>query len=119
MAEEHTIVSVAGMRALEAAAFDSGISEAGLQERAGSAVADAVQRLVTPGDSVVVLSGRGNNGRDGAVAARRLALSGATVHLVLTPSHAVTEAEIEQLRSLGAQIHTWDDPDAVSKSAAC
>ncbi|MCA1644413.1 MAG: NAD(P)H-hydrate dehydratase [Chloroflexi bacterium] len=76
------IVSVAQMRALEAAAFAVGIGEAALQQQAGHAVAEEVSRLVQPGDRVVVLVGQGNNGRDGAVAADWLIRHGTPVDLV-------------------------------------
>src|SRR5258708_29793354 len=79
------IVSVAQMRALEAAAFAAGISEAALQERAGHVVAQEVSKLLRPGERVVVLVGHGNNGRDGAVAAEWLAHRGVPIDLVLAP----------------------------------
>lgn len=49
-----------------------GISAATLMERAGQAVADAAIRSVTGGGRVVVVTGSGNNGGDGFVAARVL-----------------------------------------------
>jgi ADP-dependent NAD(P)H-hydrate dehydratase / NAD(P)H-hydrate epimerase len=57
-----------------------------LMENAAAAVARAVtERLAdrVAGRSVLVLCGRGNNGGDGAAAARLLALAGASVDLVL------------------------------------
>src|SRR5437870_1904121 len=96
------IVSVEQMRKLEAAAFAIGISEAELQRRAGHAVAEEAVRRVAPGQRVVVLVGHGNNGRDGAVAARWLLRRGASVDLVLSPRHAVTPEELAELEALGA-----------------
>lgn len=104
------IVSVAQMRALEAAAFASGISEAALQERAGHAVAEEVLRLLAPGERVVVLVGHGNNGRDGMVAAEWLTSHQASVDLVLAPRHAVTPDELARLQSRGtSMISSADD----------
>lgn len=90
------------MRALEAAAFAAGCSEAELQERAGHAVAEEVYRLTGASRRAVVLVGHGNNGRDGAVAAEWLLQHGVGVDLVLAPRHAVRPDELQRLRSLGA-----------------
>jgi hydroxyethylthiazole kinase-like uncharacterized protein yjeF len=54
-----------------------------LMERAGAAVADAVAARYPVGSKVVVLAGPGNNGGDGFVAARLLAMRGFRVHLML------------------------------------
>jgi ADP-dependent NAD(P)H-hydrate dehydratase / NAD(P)H-hydrate epimerase len=98
------IVSVAQMRALEAAAFASGITEAALQERAGHVVAEEISGLLTPGERVVVLVGHGNNGRDGMVAAEWLARHQTAVDLVLAPRHAVSADELARLRSVGTSV---------------
>ena len=103
------IVSVAEMRALEAAAFAAGVSEAALQARAGREVADEVASMVLPGQRVVVLVGHGNNGRDGALAATALAARGIGVELILAPRHAVTDAELRTLRGLGAIVCGIED----------
>ncbi len=105
------IVSVAQMRALEAAAFASGITEAALQERAGHAVAQEVFRLLKPGERVVVLVGHGNNGRDGAVAAEWLLGRRVPIDLVLAPRHAIAAHEIVRLQEHGAAtIAAHDQP---------
>lgn len=102
------IVSVEQMRALEAAAFAAGISEAELQRMAGAAVAEEVARIAE-GGRVAVLVGHGNNGRDGALAAEWLLRHGVPVDLVLAPRHAVTPEELHHLRSLGASVTRSDD----------
>ena len=61
-----------------------GIPEVRLMEHAGTAVAAAVKALATDLERwgtgpIVILCGPGNNGGDGYVAARRLALAGASV----------------------------------------
>src|SRR6266699_5974240 len=101
------------MRTLEAAAFAAGISEAELQRRAGTAVAEEVHRLVRPGERVVVLVGHGNNGRDGAVAADWLLKHATPVNVVLAPRHAVTAEELAQLRAGGASTMPSEDVEAV------
>jgi len=103
------IVSVAEMRALEAAAFAAGVGEAALQERAGHAVAEKVFRLLQPGDRVVVLVGHGNNGRDGAVAAEWLSRHQTPVDLVLAPRHGVTVEELARLQAGGAVVISHAD----------
>ena len=74
------VVTPAEMRRLDAAASEP---EHVLIERAGAAVARAAVRMLggSYGKRVVVLAGKGNNGADGRVAARRLAERG--VHVVV------------------------------------
>ena len=103
------IVSVAEMRALEAAAFAAGSTEAALQQRAGHAVAEEVFRLLQPEDRVVVLVGHGNNGRDGAVAAAWLVQHRVPVDLVLAPRHTVSVDELAHLRAGGAAVISHED----------
>jgi ADP-dependent NAD(P)H-hydrate dehydratase / NAD(P)H-hydrate epimerase len=95
------IVSVAQMRALEAAEFAAGSSEAQLQQRAALAVAEEVARLAAPGARVAVVVGHGNNGRDGALAGEWLAHHSRRVELVLAPRHAVTADELTRMRQAG------------------
>jgi NAD(P)H-hydrate epimerase len=59
------------MRRVEDACVDRGISLPTLMQRAGTAVAQAVERL-HPDRPVLILAGPGNNGGDGLVAARAL-----------------------------------------------
>lgn len=60
----------------------TGVSLAELMERAGTVVAKSAMRISKSGP-VVVVSGKGNNGGDGIVAARLLAEAGIPVHLFL------------------------------------
>ncbi len=108
------LVSVEEMRALEAAAFAAGTSEAELQQRAGTAVAEEVFRL--RGDNtgrVAVLVGHGNNGRDGYVAARWLADRGVPVDLVLSPRHAITTDELRHLVGRPVSLIKSEDDQGV------
>jgi NAD(P)H-hydrate epimerase len=63
-----------------------GIPSITLMETAGRGCADRIQAAYGPleGEAVVVLCGKGNNGGDGLVVARRLLTEGARVHVVLT-----------------------------------
>ena len=65
------IVTAATMRAAEEAVFAAGISQSGLMERAGAAVAREAARFAM-GRPILVLAGPGNNGGDAWVAARLL-----------------------------------------------
>ena len=88
----------------EMAAIDAAASEPVevLVGRAGSAVAWAARRMLggAYGRVVYVIAGKGNNGADGRVAARRLQEWGATVHVIeaadvpagLPPSDLVIDA---------------------------
>src|SRR5262245_3759970 len=75
------IVTPEEMRAIDAAAPEP--TEV-LVERAGAAVARAARRLLggTYGRRIAVVAGKGNNGNDGRVAARRLRAAGASVTVV-------------------------------------
>jgi len=69
------------MAARDAAAIAVGVSEATLVDRAGGAVARGCRRVLggVYGRRVVIVCGKGNNGADGRVAARRLAGWGARI----------------------------------------
>ncbi|HLX87489.1 MAG TPA: NAD(P)H-hydrate dehydratase [Acidimicrobiales bacterium] len=77
------VVTVEEMRAVDADALRT-VSEDTLVERAGTAVAVHVLRLLggAYGRRVVVVAGKGNNGADGRVAAGRLMRRGARVTVI-------------------------------------
>lgn len=90
---------------------DLGISILQMMENAGRAFAE-LTRIQLAGLNrrrVVVLAGRGGNGGGGMAAARRLAIWGAEVRVVLAhPDAALAEAPARQLaslRSMGVPIH--------------
>jgi NAD(P)H-hydrate epimerase len=60
------------MAQVDANAAALGVSQKQLMESSGNAVARTVREVSAPGDRVVVVAGRGNNGGDGFVAARFL-----------------------------------------------
>ena len=71
------ILTTAQMRAMEAAAMESGsVSGLDLMERAGAAVAGHIRLRWPKAGRVTVLCGPGNNGGDGYVIARHLAQAG-------------------------------------------
>lgn len=75
------VLNVEDVRAVEEALVDVGVSLSELMHRAGASIAQEVMRM---GDvtRVVVLTGLGNNGGDGWVAAERLMRHGIDVHVV-------------------------------------
>jgi ADP-dependent NAD(P)H-hydrate dehydratase / NAD(P)H-hydrate epimerase len=77
-------ISAEAMTGTDRRAQALGVPEERLMEHAGTAVAAAVKALATDlgrwgTGPIVILCGPGNNGGDGLVAARRLALAGASV----------------------------------------
>jgi ADP-dependent NAD(P)H-hydrate dehydratase / NAD(P)H-hydrate epimerase len=78
------IVSAEEMRAIDRASSERfGVPSLTLMENAGSAVADYVLSEYNAAQRIVIFCGRGNNGGDGFVAARRLHEMGKTVEVVL------------------------------------
>ena len=80
------VFTAAEMRTLDARAISElGIPGPRLMDRAGTAAAVSIARRLAPirGKRVVVVCGKGNNGGDGFVVARRLSARGATVRAFL------------------------------------
>ncbi len=97
------LVTVKEMRALEQAADDAGLSYAEMMERAGGAVAEAIEGIAPQG-AVLVLVGPGNNGGDGLVAARMLAEWGYTVSVVFWRRENIEEDPLwSAAQAAGAQ----------------
>ena len=98
-------IGAEAMRGADRLAQASGTPEERLMEHAGTAVAAAVHALAVDTDRwdsgpIVLFCGPGNNGGDGYVAARRLALHGARVVVAVIASEA---------RPVGAtSARNWD-----------
>jgi len=85
------VFTAAEMRALDARAVrELGIPGPRLMDRAGTGAAALIARWLAPirGKTVVVVCGKGNNGGDGFVVARRLKARGAAVRVVLVGRRA-------------------------------
>lgn len=83
------VVTGREMQAIDKEAIEKfGIPSLDLMERAGAEVARAAQRILSGGvgKNIVVVAGKGNNGGDGFVAARRLDETGFNVQLFLLSS---------------------------------
>jgi hydroxyethylthiazole kinase-like uncharacterized protein yjeF len=78
------IVSADEMRAIDRATSERfGVPSLTLMEDAGAAVADYVLAHHAAAERIVVFCGKGNNGGDGFVAARKLHENGKKVHVIL------------------------------------
>src|SRR5712671_2645125 len=78
------IVTAAEMRAIDRATSERfGVPSLTLMENAGTAVADYILANHAVARRIVVFCGKGNNGGDGFVAARRLHEKGKAVQVVL------------------------------------
>jgi hydroxyethylthiazole kinase-like uncharacterized protein yjeF len=78
------IVSAEEMRAIDRATSERfGVPSLTLMENAGAAVADYVLAHHAVADRIVVFCGKGNNGGDGFVAARRLHEQGKKIQVIL------------------------------------
>jgi NAD(P)H-hydrate epimerase len=78
------IVSVDEMRAIDRATTELfGVPSLTLMENAGSAVASFVLRDYPQAERIGIICGKGNNGGDGFVAARKLAEAGRAVRVLL------------------------------------
>jgi hydroxyethylthiazole kinase-like uncharacterized protein yjeF len=95
------ILTAQAMRSADAVAIASGTAETVLMERAGAALAEAVQLYIGPRPTLIVC-GPGNNGGDGYVAARHLKGMGYPVRVAAT-------AEPSQEAARWAR-QVWDGP---------
>jgi NAD(P)H-hydrate epimerase len=108
-------LSRAEVRAIDRVAVEKyGIRGIVLMENAGRQVADAAERMLRPrgGKRVAVVAGAGNNGGDGFVAARHLAIRGitATTFIVSPESKMTGDAgeNLQILRRLGLDVRAVD-----------
>jgi NAD(P)H-hydrate epimerase len=92
------------MRRFESAADAGGLTYDEMMQRAGTAVADAVRQVLEPGQ-VTVLSGPGNNGGDGLVAAASLHDGGYPTTVFLWKREQKGDPLIKALVERGVAIH--------------
>src|SRR4051812_27997768 len=87
------VITVAQMREWEKATWASGQTEQAVIQQAGAAIARKAEQLTSPGELILVLSGKGHNGDDARVAAE-----------------AIQNREVQLLRVL--------DPEAIASAVA-
>src|SRR3954471_15688157 len=102
------ILTAEQMRAAEQAAIDAGTEVEELMERAGAALAEAVYRFAGPLQALI-LTGPGNNGGDGHVAARHLAAPGGEVGVAALAEPKSDAAKWARLRWTGAVEQLGDE----------
>ena len=66
------IISVSQMRDWENRTWEAGVAQQSVMQLAGQHLADYISHLTKPGQSVLFLIGKGNNGGDARVAADRI-----------------------------------------------
>jgi ADP-dependent NAD(P)H-hydrate dehydratase / NAD(P)H-hydrate epimerase len=117
------IFTAAEMRALDARAIrELGIPGGRLMDAAGSGAAGLIARWLTPirGRHVVVVCGKGNNGGDGFVVARRLRARGAVVQVFLTARREEVQGDAaEALAGWRGRVEAIDagpDPGALVRA---
>jgi ADP-dependent NAD(P)H-hydrate dehydratase / NAD(P)H-hydrate epimerase len=108
------IVSVAEMRAIDRASSERfGVPSLTLMENAGAAVAEHVLTHHAAVRRIVVFCGKGNNGGDGFVAARRLHQKGKTVQVILLANPAELKGDTAvmfgKLPSAAIAVNSRDD----------
>jgi hydroxyethylthiazole kinase-like uncharacterized protein yjeF len=91
------ILTVEQMTAADRAAIETGVSGLELMERAGAAVADAVEARFAR-RRTLVLAGPGNNGGDGYVVARRLRERGWDVAVAASAPPRTSDAQAAERR---------------------
>jgi ADP-dependent NAD(P)H-hydrate dehydratase / NAD(P)H-hydrate epimerase len=95
-------------------AIGGGVTGMALMESAGRAVADAVVAFKPPGSHVVVVTGPGNNGGDGFVAARLLAERRYSVDVLLVGERARLEGDAAHAANKWTGTVVPAQPDGLS-----
>lgn len=103
------VVTAAEMKEIERKAADAGTSYYQMMENAGTGAADYIsQKHSVQGKHVLIFCGKGNNGGDGFVSARRLTEKKALVSLILMEGEPKTEDAIknkELCESMGIPLY--------------
>src|SRR5882724_11429338 len=89
------VISISQMREWEKATWASGQTEAEVIRRVGKSVARLALQLTRPGELILILAGKGNNGADARAANEHLAERRADVLAVKEP-----QAELSKLDAL-------------------
>ena len=112
-------------RHLEQAAVNAGMDFLQMMENAGSSAARFIRKKYDVSQKrAVVICGKGNNGGDGFVVARKLSEAGAQVIVILAEGPAQTEnakAMFYQLRNLPVKVVTYFENETMVPSmlASC
>lgn len=108
------VLSCEQMRKLEQAAVEQGETYLGLMERAGSAAAQVIQEKSACLQRAVILCGKGNNGGDGFVIARRLREQGILVWVILLEGEPATQDAAHMFAQMdGVEVFSYQQPECV------
>ena len=96
--EAETVTSAA-MKEIERNADEAGLSYYQMMENAGTGAAECISsEFPMSGKNILIFCGKGNNGGDGFVVARKLYEEGASAKLVLTEGEPKTEDAVTNKR---------------------
>jgi NAD(P)H-hydrate epimerase len=119
------VFTAAEMRAVDARAIEAlGIPGATLMDRAGTGAAELIARRFAPirGRRVAIVCGKGNNGGDGFVVARRLRARGARVDVLLVARRDEVAGDaagaLGRWRGPVREIPSGLDPGALARELA-
>jgi hydroxyethylthiazole kinase-like uncharacterized protein yjeF len=112
------ILTAEEMGAADRRSVEAGVTVAALMESAGGAVARFCLRRFAGDGVVVVLAGKGNNGGDGMVAARKLAEAGRRVRVVLLGAAGELTGEVAEAWGMLVGMQAAGLSAAAAKSAA-
>lgn len=114
------ILSCAQIREIEERADKNGISYLRLMENAGSACASVIRKRFDKTDlrRVTVVCGKGKNGGDGFVIARKLNENGYSVNVILAlgvPAADTAAEMLSRLKNTGVNIELYDEKNEKQK----
>ena len=114
------VFTAAEMRALDARAIrELGIPGPRLMDHAGTGAAGLIARWLAPirGKTVVVVCGKGNNGGDGFVVARRLKARGAAVRVLLVGRRAEVRGDAaDALGRWRGRVEEVEEPSGFARA---
>ncbi|MGH7398025.1 MAG: NAD(P)H-hydrate epimerase, partial [Candidatus Rokuibacteriota bacterium] len=117
------VFTSAEMRAVDARAIrDLGIPGPRLMDNAGSAAAALIAHRLAPvrGKSIVIVCGKGNNGGDGFVVARRLRARGARVRVFLAAARKEVGGDaadaLGRWRGRVEEVHSDEDLSTLARA---
>lgn len=107
------VLTVENTRKVEQLAFESGISYLQLMENAGSYCARIIRKTFanTNRRSVLIVCGKGRNGGDGSVIARKLCEDGYSVTVMMAmglPTDAESSEMFSRVRAMGITVVYYD-----------
>lgn len=112
-------LTVAEMKELEREIDRSGVSYQEMMEQAGRSAADLIAKRWDPRErQILVLCGKGNNGGDGFVAARRLAEAGSRVTVGLLCGQPATPESRAAYRQLPPSVQVTEDLSRIIEETA-